>query len=224
MILDEYRTSCRFLLFARRRFWLYFCKSVKILIYPKVQTFAQIGHRKFKFSTMYPELETRRLRLRPIGVSDAVFLQELMNTPGWLRFIGDRSIHSLIDAEKYVEKLLENAPYFYHVIFLKETEIAIGILTFLHRNNSPYPDLGFAILPTLERQGFVTEACQKCLGIVWQERTDEFIQGIVLPDNQSSIRLLEKLGFEFHDTHLSGEEKKWIFSLKRPGIYNLGNE
>ncbi len=50
--------------------------------------------------------ETERLRLREFTRDDAPFLLELLNTPEWIRFIGDRNIRTLDDARDYVSNRL----------------------------------------------------------------------------------------------------------------------
>ncbi|HEX4858454.1 MAG TPA: GNAT family N-acetyltransferase, partial [Usitatibacteraceae bacterium] len=47
-------------------------------------------------------LATERLRLRPMTADDAPFILELLNEPAWLRFIGDRNVHTLDDARAYI--------------------------------------------------------------------------------------------------------------------------
>jgi len=37
-------------------------------------------------------LETDRLILRELSISDAAFILELVNEPAWLRFIGDKGV------------------------------------------------------------------------------------------------------------------------------------
>ncbi|MEO0066067.1 MAG: hypothetical protein RI983_1393, partial [Bacteroidota bacterium] len=39
---------------------------------------------------MYCELKTSRLNIRPINLVDSKFMLELVNTKGWLKYIGDR--------------------------------------------------------------------------------------------------------------------------------------
>jgi len=51
-------------------------------------------------------LETERLILREFTLADANFIIELVNTPGWLRFIGDRNIKIEEQAKEY----LRNGP------------------------------------------------------------------------------------------------------------------
>ena len=47
-------------------------------------------------------LETERLTMRPISSDDAEFILELYNSPNFIRFIGDRNIKSIQDAEQYI--------------------------------------------------------------------------------------------------------------------------
>ena len=52
-------------------------------------------------------LETERLRIRPLSAEDSKFILELVNTEGWLKFIGDRNVKDLPDAIDYIEKIMK---------------------------------------------------------------------------------------------------------------------
>ena len=47
--------------------------------------------------------ETNRLILRATTVNDASFIVELLNTPKWLKYIGDRNVHTIEDAVQYIK-------------------------------------------------------------------------------------------------------------------------
>jgi len=47
-------------------------------------------------------LETDRLILRRLAVTDAEFILSLLNQPSFLRFIGDKGVRSLDDARNYI--------------------------------------------------------------------------------------------------------------------------
>ena len=47
-------------------------------------------------------LHTARLTLRAFTPDDAAFVVELLNDPGWLRFIGDRKVRTIDDARHYL--------------------------------------------------------------------------------------------------------------------------
>ena len=51
-------------------------------------------------------LETDRLRLRHFESTDAAFIIDLVNSPGWLEYIGDRDVRTEEQANVY----LENGP------------------------------------------------------------------------------------------------------------------
>ena len=47
--------------------------------------------------------ETERLIIRPMSTDDADLILELYNMPKFIKFIGDRNINSLSDAENYIK-------------------------------------------------------------------------------------------------------------------------
>ena len=48
-------------------------------------------------------LETNRLQLHKMTIEDAPFILELVNTPAWHQYIGDRGIKTIEQAQKYIE-------------------------------------------------------------------------------------------------------------------------
>ncbi len=53
----------------------------------------------FQFS-----ISTERLLINPLSTYDDYFILELLNTEGWIKFIGNRNIHSQADASAYIQK------------------------------------------------------------------------------------------------------------------------
>ena len=49
-------------------------------------------------------LETPRLQLRRFTLDDAEFIFRLVNDPSWLQFIGDKNVHNLDDARRYLRE------------------------------------------------------------------------------------------------------------------------
>ena len=52
---------------------------------------------------MQTNYKTERLLLRSLTLADAPFIFELVNTAGWIQFIGDRNVHNHEDAERYIQ-------------------------------------------------------------------------------------------------------------------------
>ena len=149
-------------------------------------------------------IETQRLRIRPLTLKDEAFILKLLNTPSWLRFIGDRQVHTREDARKY---LLKGPMASYRIwkfglyrVSLKETDEPLGMCGLLKRPVLDYPDLGYALLPTYERKGFTTEAARAVLEDAHSRLDLSQVLAITDLDNVASIRVLEKLGFVFQKT------------------------
>ena len=165
---------------------------------------------------MYTHLKSQRLYLRPITTQDSQFILELVNSEGWLKNIGDRNIKNDTDATNYILRILANEKIFYHVIELVETNEKLGILTFLHREENLYPDLGFAILPQFEKKGYVFEVSQIYLEEISKLNKYQKILGITIPNNFASINVLDKLGFTFDKEIKKNKEKLNVYSLHLP--------
>lgn len=146
---------------------------------------------------------------------DAEFIIELVNSEGWLKFIGNRNISNTIDAKKYIQKILDNTKIFYNVFELKESQKAIGIVTFLEREGERFPDIGFALLPEFEKNGYTIEASKAYLKEIDTLNEYENIIAITLPDNQKSIRVLRKLGLKYQGDYKKGDETLSYHSLKK---------
>jgi len=146
-------------------------------------------------------LQTKRLRLRQLEQEDAAFILRLVNEPSWLRFIGDRNVHSLEEAEAYlrdgpqrmyaqfgfglwlVERLADGAP--------------LGMCGLIKRDTLDDIDIGFALLPEYWHQGYAFEAAAATLQHARQALGLARIVAITSHDNTASGQLLEKLGFGF---------------------------
>ncbi|MBP0904975.1 GNAT family N-acetyltransferase [Mariniflexile gromovii] len=162
---------------------------------------------------MYKTIETERLIIRPLNLTDSKFIIELVNSEGWLKFIGNRNISNKEDAEKYIQKILDSPNFYYSVFQLKTTKKPIGIVTFLHREEQKYPDIGFAMLPNYEKNGYTLEASKKYLDEILKSNTYENIIAITIPENQKSIKLLKKLGLAYESDYVGEHGTLSVFGL-----------
>jgi RimJ/RimL family protein N-acetyltransferase len=158
-------------------------------------------------------LETDRLSLDIIRIPDSSFLQQLVNTKGWLRFIGDRNVHSDADAVRYIQRMMEPHATV-HVVRLRASGQPIGITTLIKRPHLDFPDIGFALLPEFEGKGFSFEASHCLMQYIEQKGELASILAITLKDNPRSISLLERLGLSYERTINQEGEKLMLFSKK----------
>ncbi len=167
-------------------------------------------------------LETERTLIAPIGLEDAPFVVALVNSPDWLRYIGDRGVSDSEDARRYLKDgFLESSRvhgFGYYVIRRAIDGIPMGICGFLKKPTLEYPDLGFALLPEYYGQGFAFEACRAVLDHGIRAFDFRVLDAVTVTDNVSSIRLLEKLEFERHGTTMDGPSELQLahYRWKRP--------
>jgi len=167
-------------------------------------------------------IETPRLRLRPLSEDDAEFILELLNQPSFLHFIGDRGVRTLDDARSYIyNKILlsyDTHGFGLYKVEQKSEPIPMGIAGFVKRAVLDYPDVGFAFLESFWARGYAYESSAAMIHHGRTRLRMDRILGVTSPTNQSSIRLLEKLGLRFERMiqlpGLAAEQK--LFSTPEP--------
>lgn len=146
-------------------------------------------------------LETERLSLREFNTTDSTFIIQLLNSEGWLKFIGDRHIKTLEQAENY----LTNGPmksysvngFGLSMVELKNTHTPIGMCGLIKRDNLPDIDIGFAFLEEFMGNGYAFEIAQATINFAKENLHKETILAITIPTNVRSINLLKKIGMKF---------------------------
>ena len=145
--------------------------------------------------------ETERLIIRPMSLEDADLIFELYNMPKFIKFIGDRNINSLADAENYIKaKFLpqfEKLGFGNYLIELKEGNIKIGGVGIFEREGLDIVDIGFSVLERFEGKGYMFEAAQKVKSIGMDDFGLNKISAITVKDNFSSQKLIERLDLKF---------------------------
>jgi RimJ/RimL family protein N-acetyltransferase len=143
----------------------------------------------------------------------AAFIQQLLNTAGWLQFIGDRNVRSEAEAYAYINKINENPAVTYWTVTLSAEPATIGVISLIQRDYLEYPDIGFAFLPEFNGQGYAFEAASAVLDHLRAESNYPQLYAAALPDNTASIKLLIKLGFHFERSANFEHREKLLYSI-----------
>jgi ribosomal-protein-alanine N-acetyltransferase len=146
-------------------------------------------------------LETERLLLRQLSTEDAEIILELLNEPSFIRNIGDRGIRTIEGANSYilngpVASYAKNG-FGLYLVKLKETNDSIGMCGLIKRDTLEDVDIGYAFLPKFWSKGYAVEAAQAVKEYARDKIQLNRIVAIVDPQNQGSIRVLEKIGLQF---------------------------
>jgi ribosomal-protein-alanine N-acetyltransferase len=156
--------------------------------------------------------DTTRLKLREFSKDDAPFLLELLNTPDWIKFIGDRNVRTIDAAREYASNRLISSynrfGFGLYMVELKENSTPIGMCGLVRREALEDVDLGFAFLPEYRGKGYAKEASTAIMEIAKKKVKTKRLVAITMVDNSSSINLLQKLGFNFEKTvNFPGEDQ-----------------
>jgi RimJ/RimL family protein N-acetyltransferase len=146
-------------------------------------------------------IETDRLRLRRLSLDDAEFILLLLNEPSFIKNIGDRGVRTVDDARGYIVKgpitSYEKFGFGLWMVETKSPATPVGICGLLKRDVLDDVDIGYALLPEFWSQGYALESAAAVIAYAAEMLGLKRVVAVTNSDNQSSIRLLEKMGFKY---------------------------
>jgi len=146
-------------------------------------------------------LETERLVLRQFTFEDADFILRLLNEPSFIQNIGDRGVRTLEDARSYILRVpiasYEKNGFGLYLVILKESGQSIGMCGLIKRDQLEDVDIGYAFLPEYWSKGYAVEAALAVKEYAREVVGLKRLIAITDPENQASIRVLEKIGLRF---------------------------
>ncbi|MDH5630139.1 MAG: GNAT family N-acetyltransferase [Gammaproteobacteria bacterium] len=145
--------------------------------------------------------ESERLLIEHFDESDCDFIIDLLNQPSFIKNIADKLVRTHDDAIKYLTEgpiaSYEQNGFGLNRVVLKETNTPIGMCGILKRPQLEFPDIGYAFLPDFWHKGYAIEAAEAALNDVRITHHLSIIQAVTNQDNVASIKLLQKLDFQF---------------------------
>ncbi|WDE04400.1 GNAT family N-acetyltransferase [Thalassomonas viridans] len=145
--------------------------------------------------------ETSRLVLRVANLDDAPLMITLMNEPAYLENIGDKEVRNLSDAVNYLKTgpmaMQQELGFSLYCCQRKDTGQTIGLTGLIKRQGIEHPEVGYAILSEHCRQGFGLESVEGVIKHAREELKLPVLQAITSVGNTASVKLLERLEFNF---------------------------
>lgn len=155
-------------------------------------------------------LHTKRMLMRPLRLEDAQALNRLNSDHQVMRHIGPLQTSVALTRQYLKDSPLRDYQlygYGRHALVHQANNEFIGFcgLKFLPDFNEV--DIGYRLLPSYWGQGLAFEAAQAAMQFGKEQLGLKRIIGMAMPDNQASIRLLQKLGMQYEKqvTHLGTE-------------------
>lgn len=143
--------------------------------------------------------ETSRLTHREFTVDDADAAFALNSNPDVMRYTGEPMLESVEAARQFIAEYsdFDRIGYGRWACVLKESETVIGFCGLKYLSDLDVVDVGFRFQPNCWGRGLATEACRASLDFGLHTIGLDRILAFVMPENNASIRVLEKAGMQF---------------------------
>jgi RimJ/RimL family protein N-acetyltransferase len=156
-------------------------------------------------------LQTERLVLRRFTLDDTAFILRQLNEPSWIRFIADSGVRTPEAARDYLLTrplaMYERHGFGLWLAELKADGTPIGMCGLIRRDGLPDVDIGYALLPEYWGQGYAQEAAAATLDYGRRVLDLKRIVAITSVDNDSSVRVLERIGLKFERIMPFGDDQ-----------------
>ena len=144
-------------------------------------------------------LITARLSFCEIKCTDAKFIREILNQPGYLPHIGDREVRTIEQAEETItEKFAYSSEGFgFYLMQRRDDDEVVGFAGIVDRDFLDTPDIGYALLQRHEGNGYATEAASAILDHARTSMQLKRVGAIISTGNDRSISVVERIGMKF---------------------------
>lgn len=144
-------------------------------------------------------LETNRLYLRELEVSDAQDFFNLNLDPEVIKFTGDVPFNHITEAQSFLQNYNQYELFGYGrwAVIRKQDNKFLGWSGLKYSSDVEEVDLGFRFFKEYWNQGYATEAAIGCLNFGFQNLKLEKIVGRAMEANTASVKVLEKIGMQF---------------------------
>ena len=160
--------------------------------------------------TDLPVIETRRLVLRPLKMSDAEDVFEYASDPEVSKYTFWETHHSIADTQAFLSRVIREESAHWG-IGLKENNKVIGTC-YLHSFDLKHRriEIGYGISRKCWGQGYMTEAVREVILSSFEQWDLNRIGAVCIVEHTASARVLEKVGMTFE-----GIVRQYAYTLSR---------
>ena len=152
-----------------------------------------------KTFTPFPILTTERLMLRQLVTNDEQAIFNLRSDAEINKFLDRKIAGTLDDARQFINAVNDNVDknisIYWAITFSGKSELVGTICLFCFSDENDQCEIGYELLTNFQRQGIMQEAVDKVIDYAFNIIGVKKIEAFLHRNNQSSIKLLEKLSF-----------------------------
>jgi len=147
----------------------------------------------------FPVIETERLTLKPLVINDSDSLLGIFSDPEVMRYWNTAPWTTIQDAIDFINESndsMQRQESLILGVYLKSTgELAGKCMLFSYDKESKRAEIGFGLGRSCWGKGYISEAGEALVQYAFNSLGLRRIEAEIDPDNQSSAKALEKLGF-----------------------------
>jgi len=149
--------------------------------------------------SVFPELETNRLKLIRTDNNHVKELLEMRSDPVVMKYIPRplaQTAEEIVEFITAMDKNISRNEMINWAITLKDHPGMIGTIGYYHIKPEHFrAEIGYMLLPEFQGRGYITEAIDAVVNYGFNYMKLHSIEALIDPDNLASARMLEKRGF-----------------------------
>ncbi|WP_035647979.1 GNAT family N-acetyltransferase [Flavobacterium sp. ASV13] len=171
-------------------------------------------------------IETERLLLRELLLSDADGMFELDSNPKVHLFLGNNPVKKLEESIEYIhfaQKQYKDFGIGRWAVILKETNEFLGwsgikFITDEINGHKNFYEIGYRFIEKYWGKGYATEAGKAFVDYAFNEMKVDALYAYADAGNENSRKILEKLGLQYVNSfEYEGETEVW-YEMKNPNL------
>lgn len=175
---------------------------------------------------MEKTIETERLILRELLISDAEGMFELDSNPNVHIFVGKKPVKVIEESIAQIENIQQQYKDFgigRWAVILKETNEFLGwsgikFITKEINNHKDFYEIGYRFIEKHWGKGYSTEAGNAFVKYAFDEMKVEALYAYADEGNENSRKVLEKLGLRYVNSFDDEGEREVWYELKNPNL------
>lgn len=148
---------------------------------------------------MLQAIETERMALEPLKMSDIDLLTELDSKPEVMRYIGSGKPRTREEVAASVQRRLQEPANGLGawLAWTKENRDFVGLFLLLRLEESEHIEIGYRLMPAMWNKGFASEGARKIVKYAFEILNLKQVVAVAFPENMASRRVMEKIGMEY---------------------------
>ncbi|UOE51825.1 GNAT family N-acetyltransferase [Mucilaginibacter sp. SMC90] len=163
-------------------------------------------------------LITKRLNLRQLLEADAPQILALRSNAEVNKYLDRASDTTIDEARSFIKKIegiVSRGEGFYWAITLKNDHKLIGTICYWNFESADKKaEIGYELYPDYHGQGFMQEAISAVLAFGFNDQHFELVTACPKEGNQSSVKLLKKIGFSLSGDFTDDNTRSKYFDFR----------